>query len=472
MEASLGEGMDESLRLPISGSSLSFRLPEAGLWRLCLQAEGLWAACRTLEAKGDGDLLIPVTFTTWPEASLAGRLHLEGEEELPEALEVSIGPSPGPGPASALEETTLRCPLGEEGRFECSIPATSFFAAVRQSGFVTRYFWDLEPSAGEQIDLGLVRLLPGASLVGTVDLATEGLEAGGIAVRLVPAVGPGTPAAIAGRVEKTARSAKATSAGFFQFTDVEPGTYMVAASHPSFATSSVGPVEVFPGKETALRAPIRLLPPIQLDLLIAPPTALGGRPWRVEVFRARDWSAGSDRVFRGEAESSGSVRVPDQSPGLFSITISDEFGNRFYNGDVRLEQGASGFVPIDVPLLRVAGTLHLGGEPAQGWVMFGGRHGAERSRMRADDEGRFEGLLPREGKWEVDVRVTEPPIETATQVEVVAGPDGTAEVDIDLDDTELHGSDRWPRRSGPGCVGQDQRVRRLRQPSTAGGRPR
>lgn len=443
----------EPRRLAIERAGVTARLPQGGTWSFCLEAEGFWAACRTFEAAQGSDSIAPVTFIAWPAASLAGELRLEGEEELPVELEVVIGPPPVPGPPTPLEETTLTCPVAEEGRFRCSAPATSFFAAARRSGFVSRYFWGLAPAAGERIDLGTVRLARGASLIGSVDLRTEGLSAKALEVRLVPAVSSGTPVATAGRAEQAAESAPVTPHGFFQFSGVRPGVYMLQASHPGFATAAVGPVEVFPGKETEVLAALKLLPPIQLDLLIDPPVARGGRPWRVEVFRARDWSAGSDRVYRGEAARDGWLRIPGHSPGTFSISISDNFGNRFYDEEVRLEAGDPGFVPIELSTLGVTGTLRLGGEPIQGWLMFGGRHGAERSKMRADHEGRFEGLLPRDGRWEVEVRITEPPIETSTRVEVVVGTDGTAEVDVDVDDTELYGTVLDPEgRPVPGAT--------------------
>lgn len=433
-----GEGM-EPRRLPIPDATFTARLPQGSNWSLCLEAEETWAACRTLEAEDASDVVRPVTFIIWPAAELSGEIRLESEEEVPTELDVKIGPPPVPGPPTPLEKTTLQCPVAAEGRFRCSVPATPFFAAVRRTGFVSRYFWDLAPVAGQRIELGSVKLARGASLIGSVDLSPEGLSVKGLQLRLLPAVSSRTPVATAGRAEQAAQSASVTPHGFFQFSGVAPGAYMLEASHSGFATAAIGPVEVSPGKETEVLAPLQLLPPIQLDILIDPPLAHGGRRWRVEVFRARDWSAGSDRIYWGEASPEGSLRIPNQSPGSFSISISDNFGNRFYDEEVRLEPGDSGFVPIEVSTINVTGLLRLGSEPIQGWLMFGGSQGAERSKMRADDEGRFAGLLPRDGNWEVEVRIPEPAIETFTRVDVVAETDGTAEVAIDVDDTELFG---------------------------------
>lgn len=439
IEASEADAEGEPRVFPLTTSQTEAFLPP-GSWRVCLRADGLWAPCGTVEVAQDSIESTPiVTITAWRAAALAGRLRLEGEEQLPPSVDVTVGPPPGPGPRGALDESTLSCPVAQNGRFECPVPATEQYAAVRHSGFVGRYFWDLAPAAGEVESLGEVYLRRGASLSGSIDLRRPGVIADRISVQLTPAMAAQAPTTTAGRLETGALTAAVGPHGFFQFAGIDPGSYMLEVRHPSFATTRIGPYRVFAGKETALRAPVELLPPIQIDVSIDPPSSPLDRPWRVEIYRARDWSAGSDRIFHGRAGEDGQVRLAGQSPGLFTVVISDDTGNTLHRSQTRIGPGESGFIPVAVPLIRLSGELRLGGEAVAGDLLFGGRHGALRSRMTADEEGRFFGVLSREGEWEVEILLAEPPLRTTKRVEVEAGPDGTTDIVIDLPATEVFG---------------------------------
>lgn len=417
-----------------------FELETSGAWQLCLEAAELWAPCTPVL-----DGATEATLTVWPAAWIVGRLQIEGDEGDLSALELSVGPPPGPGPSRALRDTRLTCSWAkrvvsrELPRFRCPAPATELYTAVRLSGFVSRYFWDLEPDPGATVDLGVVRMQPGASLSGWLDVSDPDLTPDKVSAHLVAALSAQTPTATAVKVETAGLNSRLGPHGFFQFRDVEPGVYMLEVSHPSFATSRLGPFEVFPGKETELRTPVRLLPPIDLDLFLTPVVAPGERPWRVLVFRARDWSAGSDEVFSGPAGTDGSLRVARQSPGLFQIVVLDDRGNRFHSAQVRLTPGDSGFVPLEIPLVRVVGSLRLGGEPLAARLYFGGRHGALRSTMTSDAEGAFAGFVSREDEWLVEVEAIDPPVETTTRVEIELGPDDVVELNIELPDTRVFG---------------------------------
>jgi hypothetical protein len=94
---------------------------------------------------------------------------------------------------------------------------------------------------------------------------------------------------------------------------------------------------------------------------------------------------------------------------------------------------------VEIDLLTVAGEVRLGDDPLGATLWFGGKSGAVHSRMSSDSEGLFEGTLPRDGSWKVEVESEEEGVHTTVRVEVEADDEGEAEVRIDLPATELHG---------------------------------
>jgi hypothetical protein len=59
--------------------------------------------------------------------------------------------------------------------------------------------------------------------------------------------------------------------------------------------------------------------------------------------------------------------------------------------------------------------------------------------MEADAKGRFHGVLPRQGAWQVDVKAPEPPIETRARVEIQVNSAGKATAEVQLPDTRVSG---------------------------------
>jgi hypothetical protein len=456
-----------SVDLPVDPATQRVALPSPGRWRLCVEAEAVWARCQVIDvasaAPAAGAAAPAVTFTLWPAVTVRGRVRLADSDEVPERLgellRVFAGPPPGKRPPADFRDTELECVVAEDGGFVCPAPATPLYAAIRLSGYVSRYVWGLEPAPGAAVDLGTVTMQKGASLAGEVDLRVPGVESGLVEVRLTPSVGPGTGTAVAATLDKDSQVSRITPLGFFQFGGVRPGSYMLVVRHPSFAVTEVGPFEVFEGKETRLNDSIRLQLPIDLSLLLEPALSPLGNPWRVEVFRRRDWSPGSDRVFSGAADPAGAVEIAAQTPGLFEIKVEDGDGNRFHATTASVEPGGSGFVPITVPLVRLRGTVRLGDDPLAATLRFGGAHGTLRSRITADEEGAFSGVLARDGEWTVEIESAEPALETVRRVEVTPGSDGVAEVDIELDDTELVG--RVVTRDGRPVAGAQIKVSAL-----------
>jgi hypothetical protein len=98
-------------------------------------------------------------------------------------------------------------------------------------------------------------------------------------------------------------------------------------------------------------------------------------------------------------------------------------------------------IQVRMKVVRVKGTVRLGGETLAARVYFGGKFGAVRIEATADEKGSFEAMLPKEGQWLVHVASDDPPVEREiprVRVEPKPGTD-QAVVDLELPNTVLRG---------------------------------
>ncbi|MEM6455581.1 MAG: carboxypeptidase regulatory-like domain-containing protein, partial [Acidobacteriota bacterium] len=97
-------------------------------------------------------------------------------------------------------------------------------------------------------------------------------------------------------------------------------------------------------------------------------------------------------------------------------------------------------LPIVLDLITIDGTLTLGDAPLAAQVFFGGQRGMTSLMMKADDEGRFGGIVPRGGDWLVEIVSAEPRIaRKIAGVAVAPAADGVATVDIALENRVVRG---------------------------------
>ena len=108
--------------------------------------------------------------------------------------------------------------------------------------------------------------------------------------------------------------------------------------------------------------------------------------------RFENWERGEDDSFiwRGLPE------------GDYQLWVEDNRGNRWHREVVRSYGWDHFFVELNaIPLV---GRIKRGGEPLENvLVWFGGLFDVERNAFRTREEGRFAGLLPRDGHWFVHV---------------------------------------------------------------------
>ncbi|MCY3928517.1 MAG: carboxypeptidase-like regulatory domain-containing protein [Acidobacteria bacterium] len=103
-----------------------------------------------------------------------------------------------------------------------------------------------------------------------------------------------------------------------------------------------------------------------------------------------------------ERRSDGSFVWRGLPAGDYEVHVEDRRGNRWH-------QEVIGFFgqdhyTIELDAVPLVGRIERGGEPLEdAMVWFGGMWGFERISFRSREEGRFSGLLPREGFWPVEV---------------------------------------------------------------------
>jgi hypothetical protein len=96
---------------------------------------------------------------------------------------------------------------------------------------------------------------------------------------------------------------------------------------------------------------------------------------------------------------------------------------------------------VEIPVLEVRGRLSLGKEPLDATLWFGGKSGSRRVRFDADENGRFQGFLPSEGLWRIEVVKEAEGLRLALHPVEVKRHSGKrwAELSLELPDTLVQG---------------------------------
>lgn len=103
-----------------------------------------------------------------------------------------------------------------------------------------------------------------------------------------------------------------------------------------------------------------------------------------------------------ERRSDGSFVWRGLPAGDYEVHVEDRRGNNWHQEVIRLF--GQDHYTIELNAVPLVGRIERGGEPLENaMVWFGGMWGFERVSFRSREEGRFSGLLPREGFWPVEV---------------------------------------------------------------------
>jgi len=429
-------------RHPLSASGrVDLFLPSGVASRLEIDSGRFWTPPRVVIPVAGGE---KVVLEAHAAGTLRGHLQVARLEEVPESIAVTFEPAqsfrvqkPKDLVAPTFPPTTRRCPVKEEGIWECVLPGYRLDLRLRVQGYVSQYRWGVLLEPGSELDIGAVPLKRGASLVGWVRTG-DGLPLGSQVEALVE---PAAATDAVGRdtvgLPRRKERVPVDLRGFFHFEALAPGSYIVSVEADGYAVASVSPVTVYEGRETSLSEPLLLQRPVTFDLALVPPVDPFGAPWRVSL-SPRD--SGTAAQFE-EAGSDGLWRRLDLAPGEYRLRVESTGSSRrtWHFEDLRVEPGMPVY-ELRLPLIQIEGTVKLGEEPLEALLRFGGRHGARRIDVHTDEEGGFTGYLTEEGEWPLSVYSAATDWKGLAPVDIEVAPgDSTAHLEIDVPDTWISG---------------------------------
>jgi hypothetical protein len=415
-EAGAGLGASRVVEREVEApGSVSVDLPAGSAWRVEARGKGVWSPPFPLsgEAIRRGS---PIAVMVFPAGVVRG--HFEGPaRERPPALrdvDVRLTASPSPSGVQRIPPSVVQCPAAA-GELRCLLPTGWLDLRIKAPGFVPIYRWGIDLEQGGVRDMGTLVLKRGSSLVGRVEAEGGAALGSACTVRLAPQRTGDLPqhaspedVAAERRLYGLARETHPNDRGFFAFEDLAPGLYAVTASAPGLAAAQVFPVEVREGLEAEIRAPLTLGRPAAFEVVLDPPLDPYGQPWRLALASIDASPPESASAHRGVAASDGRWVEKGVAPGRYRLQVLGEEETRWVSEDVEVRAGQPPLL-LSVPVVEVRGTVTRGGEPLAATLWFGGRHGPRRIRFDADAKGRFEGILPREGKWPVEVASDDDP---------------------------------------------------------------
>ncbi|HET9767465.1 MAG TPA: carboxypeptidase-like regulatory domain-containing protein [Thermoanaerobaculia bacterium] len=404
-------------------------------WSVQGKAEGFWIAPVSVPPGSE-----TVTVALWPASEFAVELQTAPHgRPLPRQVEVRLS-TPASGATTRNQPTTAiaACPVGQGGVVVCRVPAGTWDVRAKSTGFVPRYLWTQAFSPGRRFSAGRWTLEEGTSLFGRV--VTEKGPADPKLARVViePAVERDAGSAGAPSYERQLGAALVVNEwGYFQSDALAPGRYVVTARQAGFEDATQ-PVTMRPDTDAELADPIVLAVPLQLSVTVDPPSEPAAGAWTVDLMGVRQGDVKS--VARGSTDETGAWLSPAVAPGVYTVRVANSQGSWLSWNEVQLSRD-SRELTVSLDLVRVQGEVRIGDEALQARVWFGGRNGRVRVKGESAVDGRFEVVLPRSGKWDVDVQGLSRPVEVGRLPVDVRKPTagGPAEVAIAIPDTTIHG---------------------------------
>lgn len=428
------------------GRTVTLELARGLVWELSVEATGWWSATVPVYL---GDTASSAVLDVWPESRLKGKLQVPRGESMPAELTLRFAaptePKLKPDRTVALPSAAGK-PGGDEvcavegGAFSCPLPATRLDLKLRARGFISRFYWARSLPAGGDLDLGDVALEPGASLVGLVTTADGPAKPDTCAVTIAPLTAGGLPLPESPRNAARNEESRPDHRGFFSFNGVAPGIYQLEARASGYAPARLAPIEVQPRTEATVREPIVLERPAELVVQVRPAVDAYGKAWALEV-AAMDLARGViEPLFTTPVDQDGRLRRLAMPVGSYRAVLHDSNGATFMAQVFDLTP-TSPPVLLEPKLVPVRGKVLLGDRPLSARLWFGGQTHGVSVPMVTEKDGKFDGVLPSEGKWRVEIETEEPKLHrTLAGVEVRVSPSlGVAEVELRLPGTRIAG---------------------------------
>jgi Carboxypeptidase regulatory-like domain len=416
---------------------------------LALSSSESW----TIEGTAPGFWSDPVVFLRgataprvilWPAAAVAFDLKPPFGSKPPTSLRLRLS-QPGeaaPAGTKAIQPPAaeIACPVANASVL-CVVPAGEWDICAQAAGFVPHNFWKRSIDVGKTSPLGELVLQRGSALSGRVFTETAPADPLQARVEVRPLVGLNrSSSGVPKELERLMIPATISEGGYFLFDALAPGAYSLTARQPGFE-SQESEITIDSGVDRQLPAPIVLLRPLRLTVLVDPPLDTAQGEWQIAVMAQRRGNL--RRLAAGSASREGIWQSGRLAPGPYSIQVRNRAGDALAWKDMVLARESQEF-RIELDLVLVDGEIHLGDEPFAGSLWFGGQHGKERIATVSDTEGKFHVVLPHQGRWRVDVSGRGETVNVAG-LEVTVKPlraNRAARVSIELPNTAIRGTVR------------------------------
>jgi protocatechuate 3,4-dioxygenase beta subunit len=377
----------------LSGRDGGFELAAAPYprYRVLAAREGFRTGTAAVEAPPGGPAPAPLAIVLERRRAVVGRV-LGARDRPVEGAEVKLVAA---GSLPAGEEAAAA--TGADGRFRIAgAPGARFTVEVSKPGYAPLAWRDLPAPPGEgAIDLGVLDLVPGAAVEGTVS-DPQGRPIAGARVWLLAA--PGSSRRTRDRGAGAEPAARADAEGGFRLADLRPGEPVglridadgyLAAEVPAVEPPTAAPLAVV--LEPAARVSGRVVdaggaPIAGAEVRLGPREAAAGTAGVPRAAGARELAAaaGADGRFEIAGVAAGPIRVEAYAPGFSPsapLAVDIAPGRDLDGLLLVLDRGAvlDGYI-----------TDHRG-DAVPGAVVAAGRPRAE-----ADDAGhyRLEGVAP------------------------------------------------------------------------------
>lgn len=438
VEINPSSGIGSPLEIVLrSSGKQTVDLPGEGPWTLRAAAQGFWVPPAAIPSPPPADFAIKL----WPAAEVSFELGAPEGLAAPRETVLRLTSSRRAKESGAqAPDGELTCSVGEAARSVCALPAGRWDLRLSWPGFVPHYFWQIEIPPGTRRTLGPMRLQEGSSISGRVDSSNGSADLGPIRIELNPHLQ--SDAGSAGVPEEMKKLMQATAPnawGYFQFVGLPAGAYEFRAKQGQLE-SIPQRIDLGPRDIVELNQPLVLLPPARLLVRVFPPTdPARNHLWNLEVLRRR--AGNLESLHKAKASPEGAWRSPSLPAGQYTIALRDTKGATYAWEEVTASHEEA-VVDLLIDAVPVIGVLKVGGEPLAAKLWFGGRHGEVRIPTESNEEGRFDLILSRPGKWKVSVSGTERQVEVSRLVVDVPAPTGAqaVEVSIDLPRTLLQGT--------------------------------
>lgn len=424
-------------RLSLAPAGLTITQQSGSEWDLALEAKGFWALPQRLVFPA-GETHTQYTLHVWRTGTLQGLVKLpDPQPATPIAVRVVVSSRPEPRTQPEVPRgTSFDCATEKTGQWTCAVPATLLDVAIRVDGYAAHHKWDVKVPVAGVVDLGIVKLQRGASVVAWLssDFAKQVAVPVRASLRRDAAAGL---SATAIRLALPVAEGTFSKKGVVQLAPIAPGTYILEIQAKGYATEHI-PVQLYEGKETTPRRSFDLLPAQKIRLHVQPPVGPGGIWWRVELWRRVEFGSGSQSAGAGIASPEGIFEATDQVEGPVRVFLRDAKQNTLANKEIRIIAGTDDYT-VSLDVASISGNVTIGDSPLpSAHLLFGGSGGAEKIRTTTDRDGHFAASLPKRGKWTVDVDAPQDGVAATTEVTI----DKDDQVDIKLPSTEVSG---WVR---------------------------